>query len=328
MKTGPFDHLTPFVVQQAVEGQTGLRLLDSLFPYNSYVNRVYGLRSEDGAEYVAKFYRPGRWTPEALEEEHDFLADCGRAELPVALPLADEDGHTLGEVEVETEDGLRTFFFSVSPKKGGRNFDAERDDDWLRLGRLLGRLHQVGRQKPARHREVCQPQTTEQHLQNLLAEGLIPAEFETDFADLADELLPELKTLFAGLPQQRLHGDCHRGNILDRPGEGLLLMDFDDMMWGPVIQDLWLLLPGYQEDCARELDLLTRGYTEFSPLRPALWNLVEPLRFMRMVHYLAWTAKQRHDAGFRVSFPDFGTRSFWIKELEDLRSQADRIFDL
>ena len=43
---------------------------------------------------------------------------------------------------------------------------------------------------------------------------------------------------------------------------------------------------------------------------------------MRMIHFVAWAARQREDRDFRRHFPDWGTRSWWIKELEDIRMQA------
>jgi hypothetical protein len=46
---------------------------------------------------------------------------------------------------------------------------------------------------------------------------------------------------------------------------------------------------------------------------------------MRIVYFLAWRARQRNDFWFRQSFPDWGTEAFWIKETEDLRTQADVI---
>ena len=94
------------------------------------------------------------------------------------------------------------------------------------------------------------------------------------------------------------------------------------MMTGPVVQDLWLVLPGYAADCRRELDLVLEGYERFSPFDRSTLRLIEPLRFMRMIYFLAWRARQRDDFWFRGSFPDWGTEAFWIKETEDLRVQA------
>lgn len=323
-----FEFLTPYAIQTAVEQRFDLRLDGTHTPYNSYVNRVYGLKDEQGRSYVAKFYRPGRWTPEALEEEHSFLKDCGSAELTVALPFPDPDGETLGEVEIAGPQGSTTFFFALFEKKAGRNFDAESEDDWLRLGRLIGRLHDVGRKRQAWHRPFCSPETTTAHqVRELLEAKLVHPDLQAEFSAICGHALKALSGRFGTVPIQRIHGDCHRGNILDRGPEGLLLMDFDDMMSGPAVQDLWLLLPGYREDCGRELALLSEGYEEFSDFDPRWWDLVEPLRFMRMVHFLAWTARQRHDPGFARTFPDWGSRAFWTKEIEDLRTQAQKLTD-
>ncbi|HOM59230.1 MAG TPA: hypothetical protein PK770_05125 [Kiritimatiellia bacterium] len=50
-------------------------------------------------------------------------------------------------------------------------------------------------------------------------------------------------------------------------------------------------------------------------------RLIEPLRAMRMIYYLAWCARQAHDASFRQNHPDWGTRAFWVSELAELEAQ-------
>ncbi|MFP4068443.1 MAG: serine/threonine protein kinase, partial [Spirochaetaceae bacterium] len=98
--TGSFAMLTPDAAVAAVEQTHGLRLDGTLFTYPSYVNRVYGVRTEEGEEYISKFYRPNRWSTEAILEEHEFLLDCVEAEIPVVPPIPDADGDTLGILEV------------------------------------------------------------------------------------------------------------------------------------------------------------------------------------------------------------------------------------
>ena len=52
---------------------------------NSYENRVYQIGIEDSDPIVAKFYRPGRWSDDAILEEHRFtweLADQERWSMP------------------------------------------------------------------------------------------------------------------------------------------------------------------------------------------------------------------------------------------------------
>ena len=67
MRTGirPFDDLEPQLVLSAVESFG--RLCDGhLLALNSYENRVYQVGLENAEPLVAKFYRPGRWTDEAI----------------------------------------------------------------------------------------------------------------------------------------------------------------------------------------------------------------------------------------------------------------------
>ena len=326
MQTRTFDLLTPHVVLGAVESAFGLSLDGTLLAYPSYVNRVYGLAAEGGQAYVAKFYRPGRWSEDALLEEHRFVLDCAEAELPVVAPLSDRDGETLASVTAEGEDREETFDFALYPRRGGRSFDAESDQDWVRLGGLIGRLHAVGERGQAQHRLVCTPQaSTAEFLRELETAGVVPAKHAAEFFGLAREALAGIAPLFDGAGLQRIHGDCHRGNILDRPGEGLLLIDFDDMMRGPAVQDLWLLLPDRARSSRRELELILEGYEAFHRFEQATLALIEPLRLMRLVYYLAWSARQRDDRRFRESNPGWGSEAFWIKEIEDLRDQQTAI---
>ncbi len=328
----PFDLLGPSEIVRAVEEGLGSRLDGTVTVYPSYINRVYGLRREDGGELVAKFYRPGRWSREAILEEHRFVRDCADAELPVAAPLELGGGGTLGELSLSGEESSAPdraapasteIFFALYPKMGGRNFDAENDEDWLRLGSLVGRCHAAGALRTAGHRPICGPvDLTAPLAQGLVDEGMVHPKLEEEFADICSETLEAIVPLFRSVSSGRIHGDCHRGNILDRPGEGLFLIDFDDMMLGPAVQDLWLLLPDRAGLCVRELGLLVEGYERFSRFDRRELALIEPLRFMRMVYFLAWRSRQRGDAWFAREFPDWGNEAFWIRETEDLRDQA------
>jgi Ser/Thr protein kinase RdoA (MazF antagonist) len=320
--SGPFDALSPETVLEAVEMAFGLKPDGSLFPYSSYVNRVYGFGDEHGSSYVVKFYRPNRWKPEAILEEHRFLKDCAEAELPVVAPLEDIQGETLPAIELD--EGLELFYFALFPKRGGRNFEPSCDEDWLRLGSLTGRLHAVGGQRPSPARPLLGPDLAKANLSTL--RNLIHPEFAQDFTDLCTTLIDSTAQAVRAIPAQRIHGDLHRGNILERPGEGLAILDFDDMVTGPPVQDLWLLLPGDAAESAKELSLLIEGYSEFRSLAPGSVALIETLRFYRMLHFLAWRSLQRGDAWFARDFPDWGGRAFWLRELEDFRRQAEAIF--
>lgn len=325
--TAAFDILSPSVVLEAIESAYGIVSDGSITPYSSYVNRVYGLRADDGREYVAKFYRPGRWTENAILEEHQFLADCAQAELPVVAPLEDSSATTLPALEIEDEATASpvVFYFALFPKRGGRSFDAESESDWLRLGSLAGRLHAVGSKRHAAARLRLGPNLAATNL--AIVEPLVHPEFRADFSQLCTTIIESTSASLTAIAPRRIHGDLHRGNILERPGEGLLLLDFDDMVTGPPIQDLWLLLPGRASDCAKELSLLVEGYSEFSDLEAGSVALIETLRFYRMLHFLAWRSLQRDDNWFKRDFPDWGSRSFWIRELEDFSDQSRIVLD-
>lgn len=328
---GSFDHLTPHIVTAAVEACFDLTLDGTVERYASYVNRVYGLRTQEGEHLVVKFYRPGRWSAAAIEEEHRLLEELHQGEVPVVAPLPDREGETLLEIEVDLEgEGGQcadaeapAFLFTLFPRRGGRGFDAEREEDWLRLGAVVGRMHQVAGEEQAPERVTLDPHTwTEAYVRELLDQEVIHPDCIAEFEETARSTIERIGPLFWGVPRQRIHGDCHRGNILDRPEEGLLLIDFDDMMNGPVVQDLWLLLPDRADEARRELTLLLEGYTRFMPFDRGQFELIEPLRFMRIIHFLAWRTRQRHDHWFAREYPQWGDRAFWIKEVEDLKEQA------
>ncbi len=329
-----FMSLSPDAVLDAAESALGVFLEPVVVPYNSYVNRVYGLKDEDGNRYVAKFYRPGRWDTGAIAEEHAFLADCAAAELPVVAPLPVKGGYpeagagrdrcaTLGDA-----DGIP---FALFPFRGGRTFDLRGDVDYLRAGALIGRLHGVSRKARATRRPVLSPVPLfVERCEALVSSGAVQGDMREEFLEITGSCLETCASRFAEAELERgeyirIHGDCHRGNILETGDGSLLLIDFDDMMSGPAIQDLWLLLPGHLADSGREMELLLEGYTEFTHFDRAELAIVEPLRFMRMIYFLDWQARQRDDALFRDRNPDWGSKAFWIREIEDLADQGRAI---
>lgn len=318
--TPDFERLTPDVVIDCVEAELGLRLLPLANPLPSYVNRVYGLQAEDGRQFVAKYYRPGRWPLAALHDEQRYVSDCAEAEIPVVAPLPLHDGETLGVC-----DGIA---FALFPRRGGRPFDADGRAVWRRLGALLGRLHLVGATGDAPHRRDLHPDaSTRTDLDYLLAGDFMPAREAEALTALGERLLDEIGPRFDDLTPIRLHGDCQRTNVLERPDEGLLLIDFDDMVNGPAVQDLWLLLPDLPEHCGAAIAELLESYETFMPFDRRTLALIEPLRAMRMIHYLAWCARQAGDARFRLAHPDWGTAAFWHAERLDLEQQLTRIHE-
>jgi len=315
-----FSGLTPDVLIDAVEQAVGTRMTGLAHALASYINRVYELQTADGTRLIAKFYRPGRWSREAVRNEHDFVAECAADEIPVVPPMTLADGSTVGVVD--------DIFFAVYPKRLGREFEPISEEDWRRLGRVIGRMHAVGARGQASHREVMHPaQSTAAHVRRLLDGGFVTARHRESFEQATDRVMAVIRPMFEGVEMIRIHGDCHRGNILERPEEGLALIDFDDMVTGPPVQDLWMLLPEHAGRSQREIDLIIEGYELFRTFDPHTPNLIEPLRAMRLLYFLAWCSTQIDDPAFVRNFPDWGSDVFWRKQVSELYEQYSVICD-
>ena len=316
-----FAALTPDAVMDRAERASGRRASGVCRPLTSYINRVYEVGLEDGGFLIAKFYRPGRWTRAALQDEQDFLLELAAEEVSVVAPLADAAGATL-----HAEDGI---FFALFPRLGGRPCDEPSRAEWLQIGRLIGRIHQTGARRKAEHRIALDPRRSSRaHLDFLRASGAIPREVEGRYLDAAQRLMDRIAPRFDGLETQRLHGDLHRMNLLWRPGEGFHAIDFDDMATGPAVQDLWMLLPDRLPAARAEFELLLEGYGTFAEYDDSQTRLIEPLRAMRYLHYAAWCARQKADGGRGLLTAEWGTADFWRRELADLERQARDIEEL
>ena len=313
-----FDTLTPSHFLDAVEKATGSRLTGMANPMTSYINRVYELQTEDDQHLIAKFYRPGRWSRAAIQDEHDFVLACAEDEIPVIAPLTLQDGQTIGEA-----DGIA---FAVFPRRYGRGIEFNSDEDWTRLGHVLGRIHVVGARETAENRILLTPDTSTAHyMDHLLNEGHVSSRYEDEFDDLCDEILATINPLFENCEQIRVHGDCHAANILDRPDEGLMVIDFDDTAMGPPVQDLWMLLPDHAHQARKELDLILQGYEQFRSFNRNALRMIEGLRLMRILYFLAWCSTQKEDYRFQTTFPNWGSDGFWQAEIKDLRYQLDMV---
>ncbi len=320
LSTSDFSHLTPEAVLDAVETAQGLRCSNLCRPLTSYINRVYEVGLEDGGFLIAKFYRPGRWDRVALEDEMEFLTELAEAEVPVVPPLPGRDGCLLHE--------LGATLFAVFPKRGGRHLDEPGFDVWPQLGRLIARMHTVGARHMPRNRIALHPRcSTREHLAYILQSGTVSAPLLRPYEQTVTNLIELMAPLFEDIPTLRVHGDCHRANILCRPDEGFHLLDFDDMAVGPAVQDIWLLLPDRLRAARAEADNLIDGYETFLPFPQESLALIEPLRAMRFIHFTAWCARQKSDGGFARLLPGWGTPEFWRQEIADLERQRQEILD-
>ena len=308
----PFANLDPDCVLSAIEA-LGWRCTGRLFPLNSFENRVYQVEIDEQAPLIAKFYRPGRWSDAAIGEEHAFLSELRDAELEVVAPLA-IDGCTLFH-----HAGHR---YSLWPRVGGRAPDLEQPAQLEQLGRTLGRLHQVGAAQPFRHRIALTPATAAEDLQELLHSEWLPTYLADNLGALGAALQPHLQQAWQLLQPVsfRIHGDLHAGNLLAREPH-LWLVDFDDCLSGPAVQDLWMLLDSDSELRNQQVDALLEGYSLFRDFDEDELGLIEALRTLRILRHSAWISRRWADPAFPAAFPWFSTPNHWESLVRHLQEQ-------
>jgi Ser/Thr protein kinase RdoA (MazF antagonist) len=313
-----FFHLTPDIVIKAIE-KGGLSPTGHCMALNSYENRVYDLKLDDGSHVISKFYRPGRWTSEQILEEHAFLLELQSDEIPVCAPMYFPDGKTLHEI-----DGI---FYALWPRTGGRAPDELTDEVVQILGRLLARIHNMGAAKEAEKRTDL----TGQHyglesLEFLEQNNLLPEHCKVRYSNSVNKIVEIYESIRKDIPFHRIHGDCHLGNLLNGK-DGWFFLDFDDFLTGPAVQDIWMLVPARDQEGLRQRNIFIEAYRVFRDFDSSWLRLVEPLRALRYIRYAGWIAKRWDDPAFPAAFPHFGTVDYWEKETSDLEDQVEFIYE-
>jgi Ser/Thr protein kinase RdoA (MazF antagonist) len=311
MMTEQFFSLTPDAILASVEQALGARATGRTFALNSMENRVYDIELEDERRVVGKFYRPGRWSRDAILEEHAFLAELVEAEIPAVPPLVLANGSTIDL----TPDGI---LFAIFDKVRGRSLQELDDAQLEQAGRLLARIHTVGERRAARHRLTITPKWALDSFE--VVEEWVDIQLQSRYRRVTEAIARAIEPLFAGVPVHRVHGDCHLGNLLwqnERP----FFLDFDDFAMAPAVQDVWMVVRGRDEDAARMRDVMLKAYESMRAFDRSTLRLVEPLRALRMIHYSAWIARRWDDPIFKRTFPEFVTYPYWAEEVDALEEQ-------
>jgi Ser/Thr protein kinase RdoA (MazF antagonist) len=314
---GPsFFSLTPDRVLDAVE-VGGLRSTGRCLPLRAFENRVYEVELEDERRVVVKFYRPGRWSRETILDEHAFLLDLAAAELPAAIPLDLGNGSTLNEIE-----GI---LYAGFARIRGRTLDELDAENRRRIGRLIGRMHAIGAARVAAHRPRLDVQRyIHEPLEVLMRADVIPGTLGPRYRDLALRIADAVAGPLAAAPAQRIHGDLHWGNIL-WTSDGPVLVDFDDCLMGPPVQDLWLLVRGDSEEIRQQREDVLEGYEVFREFDRSTLALCEPLRALRIIYMSGWIARRWDDPSFPPAFPNFRDVRYWMHEYEVLTGIAEAL---
>lgn len=323
--TQTFHSLLPDDILNALEALE-YKTTGRVIQLNSMENRVYEVEIELDYEpqnpseksLIIKFYRPGRWSFDQIQEEHQFLFDLNEAEIRAIAPL---------EYKEKSLFKYKDLLYCVFPKQGGRAVDEWNDELVSIMGRMLARVHNVGAQKLAKHRLKLDIETFgEKNLEYILKSNYVPMEFQNNYEQIALNIFKQSTELFKGISYQRVHGDCHHGNVLQRDGLPFLI-DFDDMSIAPCVQDIWMITPGRDEYSIQLRNKLIDSYCEMRDFNFRELKLIESLRALRMIHFSSWIAHRFDDESFKRVFTNFGSSQYWEKEIFELQQQLGFIQD-
>lgn len=307
-----FFNLSPDRVLAAAE-KAGFEPTGEFSQLNSYENRVFDIVCENKEHVIAKFYRPNRWSKEALMDEHNFLMDLQSEGIPAVAPLTLKNKSTLLDV-----DGIWTAFF---PKVRGRLPQELLDDDYVKVGHLMAQVHNVGARKVAEHRVSLDSDFPGAWSGLDLLQDWVSPEMADRYNEAAEKILVRFSDTVNPREFIRIHGDCHRGNLLHN-GQQFFLVDFDDFVNGPVVQDFWMLFSGDRDQEAKEKELIIKGYEELREFPDHQWAWIPLLQGVRIISYAAWIARRWEDPSFPRIFPEFNTYRYWAEETEALEKIA------
>lgn len=315
------------MVLDALSG-LGLTVDGRLSALSSYENRVYLAHLDDDSSVVAKFYRPARWSEAQIREEHGFTAELVAEDIPVVGPLH-LNGMSLHEARVVHDGVDGHFWFSVSPRRGGRAPELDDPEVLMWIGRLMARMHLVGERHAFAVRPALNLHTFgELPRDQLVSQQQIAPEVQQQWLDLCNQALALVKQQMpTELNLLRLHGDCHPGNILwtpeGMPEPGPHFVDMDDARTGPAVQDLWMLVHGEVAERRQKMEIVLEGYESVRRFDRRELQCIEPLRTLRIIHYSAWLAGRQDDPAFPMHFPWFGTADYWRGQCDILREQIE-----
>ncbi|MBI4277789.1 MAG: serine/threonine protein kinase [Armatimonadetes bacterium] len=302
-----FDALTPEIIFGVVES-AGFVPSGSLNALNSYENRVYEIPLDNAPALIAKFYRPRRWSPKQIDEEHRLTLHIQRSGVAVVAPLALKRAVSgcaaLGRAG--------TYHYVLFPRACARMESEITDARRSALGSAIGKMHAACAAFTACHRIEINPKTYGwDSLAGILDKTYAPEDMNDHLeAALTDALDTAGQYYRQGLRLQLVHGDLHPGNIL-WDAKGPVFVDFDDSAFAPVVQDLWMLCSGNSLEVKSQQKILTESYRGFAPFDQAEFALVEALRTLRVIRHAAWIGERYGEPAFTRAFPYYTERRYW-----------------
>jgi Ser/Thr protein kinase RdoA (MazF antagonist) len=287
--------------------------------YESAENRVFGFGG-----VVLKFYRPGRWSLAALQDEVQFLDDLRDAGIPFVRPIGG----------VGTWRGIHYVAYEAIEQPFEMDPETLSEDAVRAMVRLVARIHDVGAERDAPNRPRFDAAAMCAGCFDVMCSaGFLPESLQRRYADAIDRLVGKVAAL-GEIPVQRIHGDCSSGNALWR-ADGPVFMDLDDFQVGPIAIDIPLLsFPWRLDTLPAEMDrrerralqhqLVLDTYREVRPFDPKWEALVPLVRGCRDVTFDAWFSARWNEPGFAEIYDDddITDPEWWRDSIEGLERAA------
>ncbi|CBW26021.1 conserved hypothetical protein [Halobacteriovorax marinus SJ] len=283
--------------------------------YDSAENRVFGFD-----EIVVKFYRPGRWSKEAIEEEFVFLKDLQDHGVSFVRPIG----------EVGTWKGLNYIVYERVARPYVDDRSILDEESVKRMVHTVAQIHKVGAKREASHRPFFNPKDMgEGCFEVIQRAGFLPTSQFKRYEDVISELVRKVAS-FGDIPIQRIHGDTYSGNVLWK-GSHPIFMDLDDFQVGPVAIDVKLLsFPWRLDSLSEQMDrrerraiqneMVLKFYREVNDF-PKEWEKLFPLLSVyRDIQFDAWFSARWNEPGFAKNYEDddITQESWWLENLEGL----------
>lgn len=271
---------------------------------SGHINDHWRVEAADDAVFVLRRYIAVR-SAAAIGVEHEVLMRLAERQWPVAAPIDAGNGNRI----VEHDARLYALFPFIRGELG-----AAHSRGHLRVrGRLLARLHGELATLPVDNQRDGFSRTWELDTPDATFDGVLRA-FGAEHRELASAIrgeryrnLRELSRLGYGpLPQQLVHGDFSRDNLLFDSGELAAVLDFDFVHLDARVADIaWSVLSDWPPaDTAIDpaaAAAFVGGYLEHTQLSETELRLIVPLLRAHQLAMLgfgvrAWAARDRSRA--------------------------------
>ena len=221
---------------------------------------VFYITTDNGKRFVLKQVQRIP-TVERLESEYRLLCYLQDHDIPVSVPLLTKDNRPF----VITDNKI----FTLSPNLYGAHSQSNLDNKtrYQRIGHALAHFHKVlaTYPHPIQSWTMDLPQKLQNEILPLLNQQL-DAEQKNALLHRIQAIQPTINTLWQQLPTQRIHGDCHGGNLLFDGVKVCGFIDLDHLPMGVRVYDIFYFLADEVKTRIHQSDELEQWITSFPKL--------------------------------------------------------------